>query len=99
MTTTTRLPIKVSGYIEIVDHKVTRVVVDPTDYDYSPWPLTSAFGEDPIVMQIDNGPDQRELEGDADLVMPIRGMAERQLDSALWVVTTPAFRGDGDAGG
>ena len=81
--TTFRLPIKITGFIEITTEPTdlnVEVVVDKFDYDYAAWPRVSGFGEDDLIVQMDRGEGERYLSGDADYVSEIRAIAERRLD-------------------
>lgn len=81
MSTVYRFPIKVIGYIELTDMmSVTRVVIDKLDYDYNPWPRACGNDEDDLVVQIDEGPEQRVLNWDVEIVTRLRDIAELRMD-------------------
>ena len=88
-----RFPIKVSAYIEMdaeatvvnagVIHR-SRIVVDELDWEFGPWPRVSPYGEDDLVVQIDDGVTKR-IEADADVVVPLRQMVEASVyDHGRW---------------
>jgi hypothetical protein len=86
-----RLPIKVVGYIELTDVRSVRVIVDKLDWDYDEWPRVSGFGDDNLIMQVDNGPDQRFLEGDVNLIDPVRKLVEFHMDGdTKWEIVAGA---------
>jgi len=87
--TVVRVPIRISGFIEMHGLRVSQVVVDRFDYEYSAWPRVSEHGSDEEVIQIDNGPDDRYIEADADIVSSIRTMVDRFYDprGTPWIVS------------
>lgn len=80
-----RIPIKVTGYIEVVYFTVKRITIDPYDYDYTEWPFVGGSGDE-MVVQFDDASGRR-LEFDADVVMRVRRIAEADIDSeTVWEV-------------
>lgn len=86
--TVIRLPITIRGFIELRGLKPTQVVVDRSDWEYGAWPRVSPMGEDAWVMQFDDGPEARRLEGDVELIETVRVLVNRFLDRGVpWIVS------------
>lgn len=92
MSTVYRFPISVVGYIELSDQmSKARVVVDKLDWEYAPWPRLCGNDEDPLVVQIEEAPDQRFLNWDVEIVDRLRQLAELRMDGETpWEVVAGA---------
>lgn len=90
-----RFPITITGFIEMdaevtvkdgeVGH-VTRVIVDEYGWEFAGWPRISPYGDDDLVVQIEEGATRR-IEADANIVVPLREAVGNELPLTSWTVS------------